>query len=55
MPKAIQVRNVPHQLHRTLKVRAAREGMSLSDFFNRGTSRHAGVAGDDTAKQAHPG
>jgi hypothetical protein len=55
MPKTIQVRNVPDQLHRTLKVRAAREGMSFSDFINRGTSHHAGVAGDDTAEQAHPG
>jgi len=31
----IQVRNVPEQVHRTLKARAAREGMSLSDFLKR--------------------
>ena len=28
----IQVRNVPDELHRELKVRAAREGVSLSDY-----------------------
>lgn len=29
----IQVRNVPDQLHRKLKVRAAEAGTSLSDFI----------------------
>jgi hypothetical protein len=29
----IQVRNVPEALHRTLKVRAATVGMSLSDYL----------------------
>ena len=29
----IQVRNVPDDLHRTLKVRAARSGMTLSDYL----------------------
>ena len=28
----LQVRNVPDELHRTLKVRAAQAGMSLSDY-----------------------
>jgi len=28
----IQLRNVPDHLHRTLKARAALEGMSLSDY-----------------------
>jgi plasmid stability protein len=32
--KMIQIRNVPDDVHRELKVRAAREGMSLSDFLN---------------------
>lgn len=32
MSKMIQVRNVPDDLHRTLKVRAAQSGMTLSDF-----------------------
>lgn len=29
----IQLRNVPEALHRTLKVRAAMSGMSLSDYL----------------------
>lgn len=33
MSKMIQIRDVPEQMHRTLKARAAREGMSLSDFL----------------------
>jgi plasmid stability protein len=32
MPKMLQVRNVPDDLHRTLKVRAAERGMTLSDY-----------------------
>lgn len=35
MSKMIQIRDVPEQIHRTLKARAAREGMSLSDFIKR--------------------
>jgi len=35
MSKMIQVRDVPDEVHRTLKARAAREGMSLSDFIKR--------------------
>ena len=35
MSKMIQIRNVPDAVHRTLKARAAREGMSLSDFLKR--------------------
>ncbi len=31
----IQVRDVPEHVHSTLKARAAREGMSLSDFIKR--------------------
>ena len=31
----IQVRNVPDDVHRTLKVRAAAAGMSMSDFVKR--------------------
>lgn len=33
MSKMIQIRNVPEELHRKLKARAALEGMSLSDFL----------------------
>lgn len=32
MPKTIQIRNVPDELHRTLRVRAAKAGMTLSDY-----------------------
>jgi len=31
----IQVRNVPDDVHRTLKLRAAEEGISLSDYIKR--------------------
>jgi plasmid stability protein len=40
MPVTVQIRNVPSDLHRELKARAAREGMSLSDYLLRGL-RHA--------------
>ncbi len=33
MSKMIQLRNVPDALHRRLKARAARAGMSLSDYL----------------------
>ncbi len=33
MAKMIQIRNVPESTHRTLKVRAAQRGMSLSDYL----------------------
>lgn len=33
MSRIIQVRNVPDALHRTLKARAAKAGMSLSDYL----------------------
>jgi plasmid stability protein len=33
MPVMIQIRNVPDDLHRRLKARAAMAGMSLSDFL----------------------
>jgi plasmid stability protein len=35
MSKMIQIRNVPDKIHRRLKVRAARAGMTLSDFLLR--------------------
>jgi plasmid stability protein len=41
MSKMIQVRDVPEQVHGTLKARAAREGMSLSDFIKRELERIA--------------
>ena len=33
MSKMIQVRNVPDQLHRRLKIKAAERGMTLSDYL----------------------
>lgn len=44
MSKMIQIRNVPDDVHRTLKVRAAAEGLSLSDYIKRDL--------EDLAKQA---
>ena len=35
MPKMIQLRHVPDDLHRKLKSRAAMAGMSLSDYLLR--------------------
>jgi len=43
MPKMIQIRNVPDEVHKALKVRAATEGMSLSDFLRREVTRVAGT------------
>jgi plasmid stability protein len=33
MSKMIQIRNVPDDVHRTLKIRAAEAGMTLSDYM----------------------
>jgi plasmid stability protein len=41
MSKMIQIRDVPDFVHSTLKARAAREGMSLSDFVKRELERVA--------------
>jgi plasmid stability protein len=35
MPKMIQIRNVPDELHRRLKSQAALESLSLSDYLLR--------------------
>ncbi len=35
----VQIRDVPDQVHRSLKSRAASEGMSLSDFIKRELER----------------
>ncbi|HET7574366.1 MAG TPA: toxin-antitoxin system HicB family antitoxin [Solirubrobacterales bacterium] len=35
MSKMIQIRNVPDELHRSLKIRAAAAGMSLSDYIKK--------------------
>ena len=39
MSKMIQIRNVPDELHREAKARAARAGMSLSDYLLREIER----------------
>jgi antitoxin FitA len=39
MSKMIQIRNVPDDLHRALKMRAAAAGMSLSDYIKRELDR----------------
>lgn len=41
MSKMIQIRNVPDDLHRELKVRAARAGMTLTDYLLREITRVA--------------
>ncbi|HEX6782454.1 MAG TPA: hypothetical protein VF125_10555 [Solirubrobacterales bacterium] len=35
MSKMIQIRNVPDDLHRELKIRSAAAGMSMSDYIKR--------------------
>lgn len=35
MSKMIQIRNVPDELHRELKARAARSGLTLTDYIQR--------------------
>ena len=39
MSKMIQIRNVPDEVHREVKARAARAGMSLSDYLLREVER----------------
>lgn len=47
MSKMIQIRNVPDELHRALKVSAAAEGMSLSDYIKRELAEVTGKASLD--------
>lgn len=42
MSKMIQIRNVPDDLHRTLKARAAERGLSLSGYLLQMAEREAG-------------
>lgn len=42
MSKMIQIRNVPDELHRELKVRAAAAGMSMSDYIKKELSSRRG-------------
>jgi len=43
MSKMVQIRNVPDEVHKALKARAAKEGMSLSDFLRREVTRVSGT------------
>ena len=43
MSKMIQVRNVPDEMHRMLKMRAVAEGISLSDLIKRELGVTAGL------------
>ena len=39
MPKTLQIKNIADEVHRILKSRATREGMSLSGFIRRELER----------------
>jgi antitoxin FitA len=41
MSRMVQIRNVPDELHRELRVRAAKAGMSLSEFLLREVAKIA--------------
>jgi len=41
MPRMLQIRNVPDEVHRKLKIRAAREGVTLSELLAREARRLA--------------
>lgn len=41
MPKMIQIRNVPDDVHRDITERAAKAGMTLSDYLKREVVRLA--------------
>jgi len=41
MARMIQIRNVPDEVHRKLRIRAAREGVTLSDLLAREARRLA--------------
>jgi len=43
MSKMIQIRNVPDDVHRALKIRAAKAGMSLSDYLRQEVTNVAGT------------
>lgn len=51
MSRMIQLRNVPDELHRKLKARAALEGMSLSDYLLREVRRAAERPTPDELRQ----
>jgi plasmid stability protein len=54
MSKMIQVRDVPDELHRMLKMRAAAEGISLSDLIKRELGATSGLLSfEELAARVH--
>jgi antitoxin FitA len=51
MSKMIQLRNVPDSLHRRLKVCAASQGLTLSDFLTREAKKIAERPTDDEMRR----
>ena len=51
MAKMIQIRHVPDALHRQLRARAARAGMTLSDYLRTELSRIATQLTPDELRQ----
>ena len=47
----VQIRNVPTELHRRVKSRAAEEGLSLSDYLLRIVEREASIPTPDEIVQ----
>ncbi len=41
MPRMIQIRSVPDEVHRRLRIRAAKEGVTLSELLGREARRLA--------------
>ena len=51
MSRMIQIRNVPEEVHRKLKVRAAKEGITLSELLAREARRLADQPGLDELRE----
>lgn len=51
MAKMIQIRNVPDDVHRKLKARAAEQGMSLSDYLRAEVEKVAAILTPDEIKE----
>jgi len=50
MGKLVQVRDVPEQVHRTLKARAAQSGASLSEYLRAELARLAALPTPDEVR-----
>ncbi len=50
MPKAIQIRDVPENVHARLRARAAEAGMSMSEYLRSELIR---LAGQDTIEEVY--